>query len=71
MPNLLAGREIVPEYIQHHARPAAVAGAVTRLLDRPQERATMIEEFDRVVTQLGEGAASDEAAKVVLSTIGS
>jgi lipid-A-disaccharide synthase len=69
MPNVLAGREIVPEYIQHRARPAAVAGAVTRLLDQPRERETMVAEFDRVVAQLGEGAASAEAAKVVLSAI--
>jgi lipid-A-disaccharide synthase len=69
MPNVLAGREIVPEYIQHRARPAAVAGAVTRLLDRAPEREKMVSEFDRVVAQLGEGAASAEAAKVVLSAI--
>jgi hypothetical protein len=42
---------------------------VTRLLDQPQEREKMVAEFDRVVAQLGEGAASAEAAKVVLSTI--
>jgi lipid-A-disaccharide synthase len=71
MPNVLARREIVPEYIQHRARPAAVAGAVTRLLEQPNERETMVTEFDRVVAQLGEGAASAQAAKVVLSAIGS
>ena len=69
MPNVLAGREIVPEYIQHHARPGAVASAVTRLLDRDDEREKMVTEFDAVVAQLGEGAASAEAAKVVLSAL--
>ena len=67
MPNVLAGREIVPEYIQHRAKTAAVAAAVTRLLDDRSAHAAMVAEFDRVIAQLGEGAASEQAAKVVLS----
>jgi lipid-A-disaccharide synthase len=69
MPNVLAGREIVPEFIQHRAQPGAVAAALSRLLDESPTRQQMIAEFDSVIAQLGEGAASAQAAKVVFSAV--
>src|SRR5207237_348106 len=38
MPNVLANREIVPEFIQHKAQPRAIAAAVARLLIDKTER---------------------------------
>ena len=35
MPNVLAGREIVPEFLQHEARPKKIAEAVLRLVNDP------------------------------------
>jgi lipid-A-disaccharide synthase len=69
MPNVLAGREIVPEFIQHRAKPAAVAAALSRLLHEGPARQQMTAEFDSVIAQLGEGAASAQAAKVVFSAL--
>jgi lipid-A-disaccharide synthase len=71
MPNVLAGKEIVPEFIQHRATPAAVGDAVTRLLEDARARDEMVGEFDGVIAQLGEGAASEQAARVVLDALGS
>ena len=68
MPNVLAEKEIVPEFIQHRAEPAAIATAVSRLLELGP-RTEMISEFDKVREQLGGMGASDRAAKAILSEI--
>src|SRR5437762_10474680 len=55
MPNVLADKEVVPEFIQHRARPHAIAKAVLRLMDDPTARQKMIAEFDTIIAKLGEG----------------
>src|SRR5207237_2888607 len=42
MPNVLADKQVVREFIQHRARPHDLATAVARLLDDPTERTQMI-----------------------------
>jgi len=69
MPNVLAGKEVVPEFIQHRAQPRALAQAISRLLDEPSARQQMISEFDAIVAQLGEGGASEKAAKAILEEV--
>jgi len=56
MPNLLAGKEVVPEFIQHRAKPAAIAKAVRLLIEDARVRERMISEFDAIVDRL-QGAA--------------
>jgi lipid-A-disaccharide synthase len=56
MPNLLAGKEVVPEFIQHRAKPAAIAKAVRLLMEDSRARERMISEFDAIVGKL-QGAA--------------
>jgi len=68
MPNVLAEKEIVPEFIQHRAEPAAITNAVSRLLELGP-RTTMISEFDKVREQLGGTGATERAAKAVLAEI--
>jgi lipid-A-disaccharide synthase len=70
MPNVLANKEIVPEFIQHEAKPAAIAKAVLRLLDDSKARNEMISEFDKIIDSLGEGGASMNAARAILQEIG-
>jgi lipid-A-disaccharide synthase len=70
MPNVLAEREIVPEFIQHRARPEAVAKAVWQLMENADLRERMISEFDAVVGKLGKGEASEKAAATVMEEIG-
>jgi lipid-A-disaccharide synthase len=69
MPNVLANREIVPEFIQHQAKPGNIAKAVRRLIDEPSARAAMISAFDQVIASLGKGGASDRAARAILDEI--
>jgi lipid-A-disaccharide synthase len=69
MPNVLAGREIVPEFIQHEARPDTISKAVLRLMDDQMERERMISEFDAIIAKLGETGASAIAARVVVDEL--
>ena len=69
MPNVLADKEIVLEFIQHRARPRDLAKAVLRLLDDPIARDEMISEFDRIAAQSGESGASERAANAIVAEI--
>jgi lipid-A-disaccharide synthase len=56
MPNLLAGREVVPEFIQHEAKPNVIARAVQTLMENAESRDRMISAFDEIIHKL-QGAA--------------
>ena len=66
MPNVLADREIVPEFIQHRARAGVLAKAVANLLSDFERRQRMISELDESVARLGGRGASERAARAVL-----
>lgn len=70
MPNVLAGREIVPEFVQQHARPAAISRAVLRLINDPGAREQMISGFDAIIETLGETGASAKAGRAILDELG-
>ena len=69
MPNVLADKEIIPEFIQHRAQPRDIAKAVEQLINDQSTRQQMISEFDQIAAQLGESGASERAAKAILPEI--
>jgi lipid-A-disaccharide synthase len=69
MPNVLAGREILPEFIQHEARPDTISKAVLKLMNDQAARDIMISEFDAIIAKLGETGASAKAARVILDEL--
>jgi lipid-A-disaccharide synthase len=69
MPNVLANRETVPEFIQHKAQPHAIAAAVARLLADKTERARMLADFANVAQKLGRGEASVIAAEAIVTEL--
>jgi lipid-A-disaccharide synthase len=69
MPNVLANREIVPEFIQHKAQPHAIATAVARLLADKTERARMLADFACVAQKLGRGDANTNAAEAIVTEL--
>ena len=71
MPNLLAGKEVVPEFIQHRAKANAIVKAVQLLIDDANARERMISQFDAIVPKLGDGGASERAARAIIEEIGS
>jgi lipid-A-disaccharide synthase len=70
MPNILAGRTMIPEFIQHQARPEAIADAVWQLYSDESARASMIRGMDEVILQLTEIEAGHRAAEVVFREAG-
>jgi lipid-A-disaccharide synthase len=66
MPNLLAGKEVVPEFIQHEAKPEPIVRAVRSLMEDQNARDRMISEFDAIMSKLGGSGASERAAQAIL-----
>lgn len=64
-PNLLAGRQVVPELAQGEVRPERLGREIERWLDRPAEVAALQEQFTAIHRQLRAGA-SDRAAEAIL-----
>jgi lipid-A-disaccharide synthase len=69
MPNVLAGREIVPEFLQHEARAKAIAHSVLQLMNDSAKREQMIAEFAAIIEKLGESGASARAARAILAEL--
>ena len=70
LPNLLAGRIIVPEFIQNEINPSVMGSALLDFLTNPEKRAVVTEEFAKLHRTLARNA-DERAADVVLSMIGS
>jgi lipid-A-disaccharide synthase len=71
MPNVLANKEIVPEFIQHKANPRRIASALLQLIDEPAARNAMVLAFDEIIASLSKEGASDRAARAILEEISS
>jgi lipid-A-disaccharide synthase len=70
MPNLLAEKEVVPEFIQRQAKPEAISHAMRRLMENTSARKQVISEFDAITSKLGGSGASETAARAILREIG-
>jgi lipid-A-disaccharide synthase len=66
MPNILAGRKIIPEFIQHEAKPHCIADAVWDLYSNSPGRAAMLADMDRVIESFGRKGAERRPAEVVV-----
>jgi lipid-A-disaccharide synthase len=69
MPNLLAGKEVVPEFIQHEAKPDAIVKAVRLLMENAPARDRMISDFDALISKLGGSGASQRAAQAIFEEL--
>jgi lipid-A-disaccharide synthase len=69
MPNLLAEKEVVPEFIQHRAKPNALVKALQPLIENASTRERMISQFDLIIAKLGGGGASERAARAIIEEI--
>ncbi|MBI1321135.1 MAG: lipid-A-disaccharide synthase [Candidatus Hydrogenedens sp.] len=67
--NILAGKGIVPEYVQGAMKPKAIAADALELIGDTPRRAAMLEDLAAVRASLGGGGASENAAREVLSML--
>lgn len=68
LPNVLAGKFLVPELLQKDATPEKIADTVTKLVNDQENLKTLKQEFSDIHTSLKQNAAK-KAAEVVLSYI--
>ncbi|HUN88731.1 MAG TPA: lipid-A-disaccharide synthase [Terriglobales bacterium] len=72
MPNLIAGRDVVPEFVQDKFQPTAISDKVRQLLDDGPARRTMLNDLAEVKAKLhsvDSTSTSERAAAAVLETI--
>lgn len=69
MPNILAGEEIYPEFIQHAAAGDTIAQATLELLRDDGRRAKVKAKLGEIIASLGEPGANFRAAKAVVSLL--
>jgi lipid-A-disaccharide synthase len=67
--NVMAGREIVPEFIQQRAQPELVAKAVSELLDERARRERMQRELAEAMATLEGERAAERAAAAALAAL--
>lgn len=67
LPNILAGREIVPELIQDQATPLRIATEISLLLGQPERSAAMRRDLARAAASLGGPGALQRTARLALS----
>lgn len=65
MPNLLAGEEVFPEFVQNTATPENIARAALDLLQNESRRDEIKSKLARVITSLGGPGASRRAAQAI------
>ena len=69
MPNLLADNEVIPEFIQHRAKPNAIRRTIQPLIENAEARKRMISQLDAIVPKLGDVGASQRAARAIIEEI--
>jgi len=67
--NLVAGRGVVPEFIQFRATPRRLSSAIGELLEDRARRESMAFELKRVRELLGERGATERAARIVVEML--
>lgn len=64
LPNLMTESPLVPEFIQEEAQPSKIANAVAEMLDDPERRRFISDEFARLRSKLALGADQRAAESV-------
>jgi lipid-A-disaccharide synthase len=70
LPNILSGRRIVQEFIQHDATGENIAGEIAHILDDTAYARQMQADLLEVKTLLGEGGGSANLAKLAAGMLG-
>ena len=70
LPNIVAGRQVVPEWIQEHATPERLAHSVLDLLHDPAQRETMQKALGEVRARLGRPGAAERVARILVEHLG-
>lgn len=68
--NIVAGKAVVKELIQHEANPNTIAAEIGHILDDAGYRQQMQQDLQAVKQRLGEGGGTERAARALLEMLG-
>lgn len=71
LPNVVAGREIVPEFVPHAGGPGPIIAAATELLRDSRRLTLQREELQRVIARFRDHDPSSEAADAIVALLSS
>jgi lipid-A-disaccharide synthase len=69
LPNIIAGKMVVPELLQNNANPESISRIAIRMLRSPQELIEQKNELQKIREQMGESGAVERTARLVLQFI--
>ena len=69
LPNIVAGKWVVPELIQENARPELIAKEILKFLGDSDTRNRVISELKEMGKKLGSGDASKKAAEEIYKIV--
>ena len=69
LPNLLAGKRLVPEYLQCQVTVDAVSGEIIKFVSEPESTAAMLKEFTSIHKRIRLGASA-QAVNAIESLVG-
>lgn len=64
--NLIAGKEVIKELIQHDANAKAIGEELQRLIAEGEYRQVMLRNYDEIIKTLDIGSASENAARLMV-----
>ncbi len=67
--NVVEGRFIVKELIQHEASPENITAEICKILEDKTYRSTMLSDLQEIKTKLGKGGGSAQAARAVIELL--
>jgi lipid-A-disaccharide synthase len=68
--NIVSGREIMPERIQHHMTTIKLVAAIDPLINDTPVRSAMIEKFQALEKMLGAGGPAGRVASIIAEELG-
>jgi lipid-A-disaccharide synthase len=69
LPNLLAGEEVIPEFVQHAVTPENIARSALDLLRDPERRSRIRTRLHEITKTLGSPGASHRAARAIAAML--
>lgn len=69
LPNIIAGREIAPEYLQSKAKPEIIARRAVKMLRDRSELESQIKELRKVRSRLGSPGAARRVADLIMRMV--
>ncbi len=69
MVNIVAGKKIIPEFIQFRASPRKIAARTLMIISRPPAIERIKIDLAKVKSSLGENGASSRAANIILNSL--